>query len=442
MNTASKATRIDLIDFKTPPMRAFHVTWIAFFVSFFGWFGLAPILALAREDLGLTKEQVGNTLIASVAATVFVRLVVGPLCDRVGPRKVYTWLLLLGSIPVAAVGLSSSYETFLLFRLAIGAIGASFVVTQYHTSLMFAPNCVGTANATTAGWGNAGGGAAQMVMPLLVAGLAALGLSESLSWRLSMAVPGIALFLCGLAYYFLTQDTPEGNFSELRAAGKLPPPSKTGTFGMAAKDARAWGLFFLYGACFGVELTVHNVAPLYFRDRFGLDLKTAGLLAGVFGIQALFARPLGGWIGDKAGNRWGLQGRALYLGFMVLLEGIALVIFSRMPSAALAAASMIVFGLFVHMAAGATYAVVPFINKKATGSVAGIVGAGGNAGAVLAGLFFRSESLSTEAGLLWLGILVAAVSAACFSFYLAPRDEGEVVELPQREAALPQAVAG
>ncbi len=52
---------------------------------------------------------------------------------------------------------------FLFFRLLIGAIGASFVITQYHTSIMFAPNVVGTANATTAGWGDAGGGATQSV---------------------------------------------------------------------------------------------------------------------------------------------------------------------------------------------------------------------------------------------------------------------------------------
>ena len=65
------------------------------------------------------------------------------------------------------IGLAQNYEAFLLFRLAIGAIGASFVITQYHTSVMFAPNCVGTANATTAGWGNLGGGVTQMVMPLI-----------------------------------------------------------------------------------------------------------------------------------------------------------------------------------------------------------------------------------------------------------------------------------
>jgi hypothetical protein len=44
-----------------------------------------------------------------------------------------------------------STGTFLMFRLMIGCIGASFVIRQYHTSVMLAPNCVGTANATTAG---------------------------------------------------------------------------------------------------------------------------------------------------------------------------------------------------------------------------------------------------------------------------------------------------
>ena len=60
-------------------------------------------------------------------------------------------------------------KSFLFFRLLIGAIGASFVVTQYHTSVMFAPNVVGTANAASAGWGNSGGGVTQSVMPWVLA---------------------------------------------------------------------------------------------------------------------------------------------------------------------------------------------------------------------------------------------------------------------------------
>ena len=68
------------------------------------------------------------------------------------------------------VAFAWDYTSFLVFRLAIGIIGASFVITQFHTSVMFAPNVVGTANATVGGWGNAGGGVTQSVMPLVLAG--------------------------------------------------------------------------------------------------------------------------------------------------------------------------------------------------------------------------------------------------------------------------------
>ena len=80
MDFKNKATRISLFDFSTIPMRTFHMTWFAFFFSFFGWFGIAPLMAVVREDLSLTREQVGNTIIASVVITVVARLVVGWLC--------------------------------------------------------------------------------------------------------------------------------------------------------------------------------------------------------------------------------------------------------------------------------------------------------------------------------------------------------------------------
>jgi NNP family nitrate/nitrite transporter-like MFS transporter len=148
-------------------MRAFHMAWIAFFLCFFAWFGIAPLMAVVRDELKLTKDQVGWCIIASVSITILARLWIGWLCERYGPRLTYTWLLILGSLPVMLIGLSWNFESFLVFRLLIGAIGASFVITQFHTSVMFAPNCVGTANAAAAGWGNLGGGVTQMVMPLV-----------------------------------------------------------------------------------------------------------------------------------------------------------------------------------------------------------------------------------------------------------------------------------
>ena len=94
-----KATRIPLFSSARPHMRVFHMSWMAFFLAFFGWFGIAPMMAIVRDDLQLTKAEIGNTVIASVAVTIVARLVVGWLCDRIGPRITYSALLIIGSIP-------------------------------------------------------------------------------------------------------------------------------------------------------------------------------------------------------------------------------------------------------------------------------------------------------------------------------------------------------
>ncbi|PSJ22001.1 MFS transporter [Halomonas sp. ND22Bw] len=438
MEIRNKANRMRLLNGKMPQMRAFHFSWFAFHLCFFGWFGIAPLMAVVRDDLGLTKTQIGNTIIASVAITIVVRLVIGVLCDRIGPRRAYTWLLCLGALPVMSIGLADSFETFLLARLAIGAIGASFVITQYHTSVMFAPNVVGTANATSAGWGNLGGGTTQIVMPLIFSGILMLGVSETLGWRLAMVVPGIVMLLTGIAYYRFTQDAPDGNFDELRARGELPPASGEhgmgASFKAAAKDVRVWALFVVYAACFGVELTINNIAAIYYFDNFDLSLATAGMIAGLFGLMNLFARTLGGIFSDLFARQGGLKGRVRWLFIAMLCEGVALMFFSQMHVLALAIGIMLVFSLFVQMAEGATFGVVPFINKKALGAVSGIVGAGGNAGAVAAGFLFRAESLSYQQGLFYLGIAVILASLCALVVRFSPEVEAEE-QAAYREAA-------
>jgi MFS transporter, NNP family, nitrate/nitrite transporter len=436
--TSAKATRINLLDFKSPPMRAFHITWITFFLCFFGWFGIAPLMPIVRDDLHLTQAQIGNIIIASVSITIFGRLLIGWLCDKIGPRLCYTILLALGSIPVMLIGFSNSYESFLLFRLAIGVLGASFVVTQFHTSIMFAPNVVGTANATVAGWGNMGGGVTLMVMPLICAAIVSFGFLPSEAWRYSMVLPGLALLIMAFVYYFYTQDTPEGNFSEVRknlSAKKLEKQKTKGNFWKACADYRVWVLFLAYGACFGIEITIDNIATLYFVDNFEIGLKEAGLIAGLFGVMNIFARALGGIFGDKAGKKFGLKGRILMLGAFLLLEGIGIMVFSSMELLPWAIVTMLIFALFLKMSNGATYSVVPFINKKAIGVVSGIVGAGGNVGAVLAGFLFASNDLSYRQSLFIIGIAVAVISVISLFMGFFKIKEPLVEETPELKEA-------
>ncbi len=370
-----------------------------------------PVIA---GEFHLTKDQIANINIAAVAITILVRLIVGPFCDKYGPRKTYTALLIIGSLPVFGVASANSYESFLFFRLLIGVIGASFVITQYHTSIMFAPNVVGTANAATAGWGNAGGGATQALMPLLLAALVMFGVEQTLGWRIALIVPGIMMIIVGALYWKFTQDCPQGNFKELRAAGVQVGSEKKGGMAIllhAARNYRVWILFGAYAACFGIEIFIHNIVAMYYVEHFSFGLKEAGMAAGIFGLLALFARALGGIVSDKVAIKKGLDGRTKVLFAMILMEGLFLILFSQMNSAMLAILVMTIFALFTHMACGATYALVPFIDRDALGGVAGIIGAGGNVGAVAAG-FLLKGMLDIQTCLMMLGGLV--VIAASF----------------------------
>lgn len=407
----SNLTRLPL-----PQIRAFCMATLSFFLCFFAWFGIAPLMKVVREDLQLTQQQVGWCIIASVSITVLARLVVGRLCDRYGPRKTYTLLLCGWSLPVMGIALVHDCEMFLIFRFLIGAVGAALVVTQYHTTVMFAPNVVGTANATAAAWGNLGGGVTQIAMPALFSLLVgAFGLSAAAGWRAAMVLAGALCFLAGVAYWRLTQDAPDGNFSELRARGQPAGKVRRRAFGDACLDLRVWALFLACAACFGLELTMKNLSALYFADCFGLTLVGAGTMAALFGSTNLFARTLGGQFSDRFGGTWGLRGRVFWLFLVLFAEGLMLMLFSQARHLSFAIPGLVLFAVLVQMSTGATFSVVPFVNKRALGSVAGIVGAGGNVGAVAAGFFFQGPAETWPVALLTLG---AVVTLASFSVFL------------------------
>jgi len=431
MAKAQLLTKLNIFSGRGLQMRTFHITWITFFVCFFGWFGIAPLMPIIREQLHLTKSQVGNITIASVSATIVARLLIGRLCDTLGPRLSYTILLLVGAIPVLGIGLSNSYESFIWFRFFIGVIGASFVITQFHTSVMFAPNVVGTANAVAGGWGNLGGGVTNLIMPLIAAGFVGLGMvAKGDSWRYAMIVPGVMLLIMAFVYYRYTKDTPAGNYSAIERETK---EKKKGTFLIALKDYRTWILAFAYAACFGIEITVDNVAATYFVDQFGATVIAAGALASIFGFMNLFARALGGIFSDKVGKKYGLRGKAFLLAGFLLAEGIGIILFSKAGSLGMAIVSMLLFALFLKMANGGTYSIVPFINKDAIGSVAGIVGAGGNIGAMLVGFLFKSKSISYVDAFLYIGIGVAVVGVSVFLVHLIMGKKKEVITMGEEK---------
>jgi NNP family nitrate/nitrite transporter-like MFS transporter len=227
-------------------------------------------------------------------------------------------------------------------------------------------------------------------------------------------------FLFVLLYLRYPQDCPDGDYRDLRAAGELPKAEKQysalNTFKHVCKDYRVWAMFAVYGACFGVELTLYNFAALYFHDTFGLGLAAAGSIAFLFGFMNIFARTLGGVASDLFARVGGLRGRVRWLFLALLGEGLLMMLFSQMTVLWLAIATMVVFSMFVMMAEGATFGLVPFMDKKRLGAVAGIVGAGGNMGAVIwSSTLFSTSALTYADGFFILGALIVGISFFSFA---------------------------
>mmetsp|Transcript_19444 Transcript_19444/g.33377 ORF Transcript_19444/g.33377 Transcript_19444/m.33377 type:complete len:508 (+) Transcript_19444:72-1595(+) len=384
-----KATEIKLLSFKRPHMRAFHCSWFCFFIAFFIWFAIAPLLPEVKITLDLTKHEIWTSNICSVFGTIFLRFVNGPICDKYGPRIPMGFILAFASIPCALTGLVNSATSLAVIRFFIGFGGSTFVMCQYWTSRMFTKEVVGTANALVGGWGNLGGGVTQLVMGSVLFPLFKTGMSAEQAWRTVCIVPACVGMMTGITILKISEDAPKGNYNEMKKNGTMAQVSAGGSFRAGAANFNTWLLFVQYACCFGVELTMNNAAASYFKSTFELSTEAAAAIASIFGWMNLFARGVGGFVSDKANARMGMRGRLWWQTICLAIEGIMVFIFANTNSLGLAIFIMVIFSSFVQAAEGSSYGIVPYVNPPVTGSIAGIVGAGGNTGAVCFGLGFR-----------------------------------------------------
>src|SRR5690625_1142311 len=119
----------ELMKVKDKQIRTLHLTWIAFFISFFAWFNMAPLSVLMLESEGwLTNNHIEALAIVNVALTIPARVIIGGLLDKYGPRLVFSWLLIVMSIPVFVFAFGSSWMQLLIGRALISCIGAGFVI--------------------------------------------------------------------------------------------------------------------------------------------------------------------------------------------------------------------------------------------------------------------------------------------------------------------------
>jgi NNP family nitrate/nitrite transporter-like MFS transporter len=413
-----KANEIKLCNFARPHMRAFHCSWWGFFIAFFIWFAIAPLLGEIREDLNLTKQEIWTSSIVGVGGTILMRFVLGPLCDKFGARILFAIVLCIASIPTACTGLVTNATTLAILRLFIGIAGGTFVMCQYWSSRMFTKKVVGTANALVGGWGNLGGGVTQLVMGSALFPLFKYiyGGDASKAWRVVSIVPAVVAFASGVMIYFISDDAPKGNYKEMQKHGVMAEVSAATSFRTGALNINTWILFVQYACCFGVELTMNNAAALYFRDEFDQTTESAAAIASIFGWMNLFARGLGGYFSDYMNARMGMRGRLIAQTICLVFEGALVLVFAATGTLAGAIVTMVFFSLFVQAAEGSTYGIVPYVNPPATGSIAGIVGAGGNTGAVCFGMGFRQMDYKSAFNLM--GGCILASGLLSFTIFI------------------------
>jgi NNP family nitrate/nitrite transporter-like MFS transporter len=199
--------KFKLFDFSQERVRVLHYTWIAFFLTFYVWFNMAPIKSLMIESFDfLTDQNIKSLLICNVALTIPARIIIGSLVDRYGPRVVFSGLMVVTTIPGLMFAFGDSFTQLVVSRLLLSSIGAGFVIGIKMTANWFPPKMIGRAEGFYAGWGNFGSAAAAGIVPIVAISL----IGGEFGWRYSLALSSIVCGIYGVMYFFLVKDYPFG----------------------------------------------------------------------------------------------------------------------------------------------------------------------------------------------------------------------------------------
>ncbi len=475
------STRFNPLSF-TGRYRILHLTWFAFFMSFVVWLGLGPMMPFIQEALDLTNQQAKVLLILNVAMTIPARVIVGMLVDKFGPKIMYSSILILGGFISIAFAWAETYEELAMLRFLSGFIGAGFVVGIRMISEWFPAKQTGIAQGIYGGWGNFGSAGAAMTLPFI-----AVAMGDVDGWRYAITFASIAAITYGVFYFLSVSDTPKGStYFKPKKSGAMEVTSKGDLFlyilmniplflalavlawklspenmGLittettyaiylalvATYGVQVWKIWsvnshilkkpvpelhrykfkqvaildWAYLVTFGTELAVVSMLAMFYVSWFELPKITAALLAGIYPFINLVARPGGGWISDKFGRRKtlivifaGIATSFLVLGFVEKDWAVWLVV-----------GITIVAGIFSKAGSGAVFAMVPLIQRRMTGQIAGMAGAYGNVGAVM----FLTVNSMVDYDMFFMVIgIVAAVVLALIIFFL-EEPEGTMTEV-------------
>jgi NNP family nitrate/nitrite transporter-like MFS transporter len=111
-----------------------------------------------------------------------------------------------------------------------------------------------------------------------------------------------------------------------------------------------------------------NASALYFKEEFGQSTVSAAAIASVFGFMNLFARGLGGFGSDLFNARYGMRGRIFWQALTLFLEGAFIVVFAFADTLVWSILALILLSCVVQSAEGSTFGIVPYVDRRFTGT--------------------------------------------------------------------------
>ena len=365
--------------------RILGMSTAGFTACFAVWTIFAIIGIRIRSDLGLTETQFGLLVGTPILAGSLLRVPLGILADRHGGRLIFAATMLAAAVATFLLAYATTYPQMLLAALGVGIAGGSFSVGVAYVSRFYPPEKQGLALGIF-GAGNVGSAVTKFLAPFV---LVAFG------WQTVAQVWAAALAVMAVIFYLTTRDDPV--HAEQKRRGERPKSAWLELEPL--KNVQVWRFSLYYFFVFGAFVALALWLPQYLINVYGLDIKTAGMIAAFFSVPASLFRAYGGHLSDTYGAR-----RVLTWTFLVGI--VATFVLSYPPTDYVVhgadgdyafrlamglpgfIVAIFVLGFFMALGKAAVYKHIPVYYPNHVGSVGGLVGMiGGLGGFVLPILF-------------------------------------------------------
>lgn len=331
--------------------------FLYFDVSFMVWVLLGALGVLIAQDLSLSPTQKGLMVAVPLLSGAAMRILVGVLADRFGPKRIGGWSLSVVLIPLLwGWGAAESFSELLGLGLLLGVAGASFAVALPLASRWYPPEHQGLAMGI-AGAGNSGTIIAVLAAPRLAQ-------LDGIGWHGVFGLAILPVLATLIAFSFLAREVPP----------RLPQRAAT-----VLREPDLWWFCGFYSVTFGGFVGLASFLSLFFHDQYGVGAVVAGTLTGLCVFAGSLIRPVGGFLADRVG---GLRLLTILYGLVAVLFGCVGTLPPLYPVVSLMFLGMLALG----MGNGAMFQLVPQRFADQIGVVTGIVGAAGGVG----GFFFPS----------------------------------------------------